>query len=293
VGVLAASAWADSRGRDSKGSAVSFRMASTTAVKGYDKMTVETDGSTVYVSPRPIWSGGEVVSAQTRDSALELTLSSDTARRLESAREGGDRVAVFVDGQLNSVGTLSTNGGRATIKGLNSPSTERVMRLLNRVRPAPAPTPISAMVTLVPSGAEGDLHFVDVFVQGVTGLRTYQVSLVVDGGTQGELVRDEVSVEEQRPDFVFKDLDVITAADQIGGRAMSTLRDGIVDRPEASYLGTYAFRATPDAAGTFEVTVDMSEKSFLADSQNEMIEFQPGPAAVITVGGNTRRTGEK
>jgi hypothetical protein len=291
VGVIAVSAaQGDSRtSRDTKGSPVSFRAASMTPVDGYERLALAGSDTGIYVAPRAIWSGGEVVSAQSRDlnggAALELTLNADAVQRIATiTREGGDRLALFVDGKLTSVGVLSSSGGRVTISGLDASSTERVLRLLNGIRPAPAPVPVSAAITAVPSGVEGDLYFVDVYVQGVTSMRSYQVALTVEGGTNGDLVRETVDVEEVRPDFVFANLDVISAADQVGGRAMGVLSDGIVDRAEPGYLATYAFRASPDAAGTFQIRVDTGEKSFLADSENELIAYQAGTPATITIG---------
>jgi hypothetical protein len=295
VGVIAvASARGDSRtSRDVKGSPVSFRLANSSPVSGYDKMTVPSDGTVVYVAPRPIWSGGEVISAQAREGgALELTLNSEAARRVANlARESGDRLAVFVDGKLTSVGILGAESGRATITGLNPTSTESVLRLLNGVRPTPQPNQTSAIMTVVPAGVDGDLYTVDVFIQGVRSMRAYQVGLAVEGGTSGDLVREEVSIDEERADFVFSQLDYLAPADQVGGRAAGILRDGIVDRAEPGYLGTFAFRATPDASGTFQISIETDSKSLLADSQNEMMEFQVSAPASVTIGqAPTRQT---
>jgi hypothetical protein len=286
VGVIAvASARGDSRtSRDIKGSPVSFRLASTTPISGYDKMTME-GGGVVYVSARPIWSGGEVVSAQSRDGAgLELTLTTEAARRVASLASGsGNRVAVFVDGKLASVGALNAGDGRTTITGLNALSAERVLRLLNGVRPAPQPSPTTAILSVVPAGSEGDLYFVDVFVQGVKGLRTYQITLEVEGGATGDLVREEVTVDEARPDFVFTELSYLVPADQVGGRVAGVLVNGPIDRAEPGYMGTYAYRATPDASGTFQVSIAESPRSFLADNDNTKMDFYAS-AAEITIG---------
>ncbi len=298
LGVIAvAAARGETRtSREVKGSPVSFRLASTTPMDGYDRMTVETDSSVIHVAQRPLWTGGDVVSAQPREGgALELTLNTDAARRVDAlSREGGDRLAVFVDGKLTSVGVLRASSGRATINGLNALTTERVLRHLNGVRPVPQPSPTSALMTLVPSGVDGDLYFVDVFVQGVKGLRTYQVGLTVQGGDAGDLVREDVSIDEDRPDFVFSQLDYLAPADQVGGRASGVLTDGVIDRAEPGYLATYAFRATPDASGTFQVSIETGSKSFLADAQNERMDFNASAPAVITVGqAPTRRVRDK
>lgn len=297
VGVIAvASARGDSRtSRDVKGSPVSFRQASSTPVAGYEKMTLESDHSVVYVAPRPIWSGGEVISAQSRSGGtLDLTLNSEAARRAANlARESGDRLAVFVDGKLTSVGSFTVDGGRTTLTGLTVQATDSVLRLLNGVRPVAQPTPTSAIMSVVPAGVEGDVYYFDVFIQGVQDMRSYQVGLVVDGGAGGELVREEVSIDEARPDFVFSQLDYLAPADQVGGRAAGVLRDGAVDRTEPGYLATFAFRATPDASGTFQVAIETSSKSLLADAQNSPMDFQASAPATVTIGQAPTRQSDK
>jgi hypothetical protein len=297
VGVIAVTTRGDSRtSRDVKGSPVSFRLASVTPVDGYERMTLEGDNSVLYVAPRAIWAGGEVVSAQMRDGVLQLTLTSDAARRaVNLARENGDRLAVFVEGKLTAAGRVTTDRSNVSITGLNTVNSERVLNLLNGVRPMPTPNPVSAVMSVVPAGVDGDLYFVDVFVQGVSNLRTYQVGLTVEGGNAGELVREEVIIDEDRPDYVFTQLNYLAPADQVGGRAAGVLHDGVVDKAEPAYLGTFAFRATPDAAGTFQVSVDTGSKSLLADGQNEQLEFATSTPATITIGQapTPRKVGEK
>ncbi len=293
LGLVTSMARAESRPtKDTKGGGVSFRLANSGPVSGYEKM--EAGGSTVYVAPRPVWTGSDVVSAQTREgTGLELALTPEAAQRLTNLG-AGDRVAVFMDGKVSSVGELSATGGRVTIKGLNAGSVERIVRALNGVQPAPNPTPVSALITLVPTGTQDGAYMVDVYLQGVANLRTYQIGLIVDGGTAGDLVREEARIEQTREDFVFGELDAIVAADQVGGRLAGVLKDGAVDRPDAAYLGTYEFRPTLDAAGSFQISIDTGEKSFLADGGNERMEFATGPAAVINVGGApVRRASDK
>jgi len=291
-----ASARAEPRSvRETKGGGVDFHLASTTLINGYDKVSPGGDSATLYVAPRPVWTGKEVVSARTTDSrdgsVMELTLTAEAAERLATLRkhESGNRVAIYVDGKLMSTGALGADstGGRATITGLNATNTESVVRLLKGERPSPvpSPTPVSTLISLVPAGQSNGAYLVDVFVQGVTNLRTYQIGVVTSGGQVGKLVREETKIDKARADFVFGELEVISAADQLGGRLVGVLVDGVVDKPTPAYLGTYAFRPSPDATGTFEVAIDMSEKSFLANGQNDMVEFRTGPAASISIGG--------
>lgn len=299
-----ASARAEPRSvREAKGGAVDFHLAGVTAISGYEKVSLEGNQGTLYVAPRPTWTGKEVVSARTTDSrdgsVLELTLTAEAAQRLATARkhQSGDRMAIYVDGKLMSAGALTVDptGGRATITGLNSPSIESVVRLLKGERPvpAPAPTPVSALMTVVPAGESDGAYLVDVFVQGVTNLRTYQVRLISTGGQTGELVREEVIIDKSRPDYVFGEAEVVAVEDQGGGRAMGVLVEGSVAKATPAYLGTYVFGPSPDASGTFEVAIDTSERTFLADAQNEIFEFRAGPPALISIGAPTRPEIEK
>ncbi len=297
IGVTSlASAQAESRSvRETKGGGVNFHLANTTPINGYDRVSMGDDGGTLYVAPRPVWSGKEVVSARSTESrdgsVMELTLSAEAAERLATQRkhQSGDRIAVYVEGKLMSAGALGagSTGGRVTITGITTVNSESVVRLLNGERPiqAPTPTPVSALISVVPSGQSDGAYLVDVFAQGVTKLRTYQIGLITSGGLGGELVRESVEIDSARADFVFSELEAISAADQVGGRAVGLLVDGTVDKATPAYLGTYSFRPSPDATGTFQVAIDTSEKSFLADGKNDMIEFRTGPAALISIGG--------
>jgi len=291
-----ASARAESRSvREAKGGGVSFHLASTAPINGYDKVAPEGDTGTLYVGPRAVWTGKEVVSARTTDSrdgsVMELTLSAEAAERLATQRkhQSGDRVAIYVDNKIMSAGTLGTgaSGSRVTITGITAVNSESVVRLLNGEPPilVPTQTPVSALLSLVPVGQSDGVYWVDVFVQGVTNLRSYQIGLVVSGGESGELVREVVEIDKARADFVFGQLEAIAAEDQIGGRLAGVLIDGGVDMATPAYLGTYAFRPSPGARGTFEVSFETSVKSFLADGQNEMFEYRTGPSALITIGG--------
>lgn len=280
--------------KDAKGGALGFRLMSSNPVSGYDKVTLPSDNSTAYVSPRPLFTGSDVVSTQVRDgSGIEFTLSPEATQRLTTL-QGVDQLALYIDGNLATVSKFATNGGRVTVMQLNSSYTDRVVKMLSGVQPAPAPVQASASINVVPVGTQNGLYIVDVYVEGVTSLRTYQVALSVNGGTAGQLVREDVEVDIARPDFVFTGLDVIDAADQVGGRIASVVKAGTVDRSEPGYLGTFAFRPSSEATGTFEITVDVSSATLLANSDNEMIAFRVGPAATFTMGQNPpRRNTEK
>lgn len=289
-----ASARAEPRSvRESKGGGINFHLASTTPIDGYDKVTPGGDSTVLYVGSRPAWTSKEVISERTTDSrdgsVMELTLSTEAAERLAAQRkqQGGDSVAIYIDGKLALSGNFGagSSGNRVTITGLNSTNTERVVRIINGERPVPVslPTTISTLISVVPAGQANGAYLVDVFVQGVTNLRTYQIGLLTSGGLSGELVREEVKIDKARPDFVFSESEAISAADQVGGRLGGVLYEGGVNKATPAYLGTYAFRPSPGATGSFEVAIDTVSNTLLADGKNDMIEFRTGPAALISI----------
>ncbi len=279
--------------RDAKKAAsVSFRLAGVSPREGFERIDLGGDRGAMYVSSRPVWHPSEIASVRTRDGGLELTLTREAADRVRSTEHADDFVAVVGDGQVVSVGSLTTAGDLAAITGLASGDADRIVRLLGA--PRPSPTTPSPTITLVPMGSRDGLFQIDVFVQGVSELRSYQVGLQVDGGDGGALVLEEVEIDSARETFVYRNLDAISAADQVGGRIAGVLHEGGIDSADQAYLGTYNFRATPEAMGTFRVSVaEMGVKTFLADARNERIEFVSGADALINVGRSFVRTPAK
>ena len=292
VGVIGvSSAWADVRtARDAKGGTVSFRPASVTPVTGFEKMSLGADG-VLYVSSRLSLINEDIVSATTSEGragvTMELALTREAAGRLSAniGRQAGDRLAIFVDNRLLASGevTLDSASGRTTITGLSSGNVERVSRLLNSGPVVPA----GAVIQLVPTRQADGSYQVEVYLEGASGLRTYQVKLQTSGGRSGQLVREAVSIDTGRADYVFADQDVVQAADQTGGRIGGTLYGGAVDAARA-YLGTYLFRPTSDAAGVFQISVMGNRDSFLADASSGEVPFNKGAGATITVGPSPR-----
>jgi len=282
VGLSAAQA--ESPPRDAtRGNELSVRWASTTPVAGYEKVAF--GGSTLYASPQAVVTGREIVSAERAGSQVNVALTAEAVGRI-GRNSGGNQIAVFIDGQPASLGTLQLQGnGRASVVGLSDLAATRVLASVKQGRgPHPVEPPIAApVITLAPSGRSGDLYFVDAFVQGAGDLRTYQVALSASGGSIGELVLDEVQIDAQREDYVFHLLDAISAEDQIGGRAAGLLREGSVDVAAPAYLGTFVFRAGRDTEGTFDIHVDLTEKTFLADSANEKVAAITAAALELTI----------
>jgi len=104
------------------------------------------------------------------------------------------------------------------------------------------------------SGGPGDLFTVDVFGSGFTALSGYELSVGAAGGSSGTLTLEELGVDTQRGDFVFAGQIPFTALDLAAPRILCVLLSGSVTVTTPVYLGTFVFRASPDADGTFTVS---------------------------------------
>ena len=265
---------------------LSFHRASASASKGLRQTTMPS-GEVLYVARRATWTTLDVVSAEgTDEGTVEITFSGDAARRLSNlSKRSGARVAVMLDGTLASSGTIDRDG-RVTFGDLSAEQITRVTRLSN----GEPITLAGAVVTVVPAGSSKDYHFVDVFVHGVSGLRSYQTTLVVGGGESGRLELTGVTIDKNRADYVFGGSEIVQATSPISARLAAVLYDGTVDVGEPAYLGTYTFVSSPDATGTFRVNVQAGSDSLLVDNSSEEIAFSIGADAKILVGSASRRS---
>ena len=289
------SAWGQDSLRSAKRSPVSFRLASMTPVTGYEQMTLDRDKA-VYVAPKAVLAGSEVTSVETiqarKGTDVAMALTEEAAERFGNLlrKHGVDYLAVFVGGRLVTAGPVAFDARehQATISGLSSTQVQRITQLLN----GGAVVPGGPAMTLVPSQrtlqAGGSLTM-DLFVSGVSDLRVYQAQVEVAGGTRGSLVVEDLSINSQRPDFVFGTQQKLDAVDKVGGRIGAVLFAGGVDATSSKYLGTFTLRASDDALGTFSVNLRAdNESSILWTSQNQPVRFGLGPAATVSVGTPSR-----
>lgn len=275
VGTLAASAFAQDRApRTEKVQGVSFHAISTTEAAGYNRATL--DGQTYFFAPQALIRSDQVNSVQSN--ASSLTLSGDFAGSTKATQAG-----ILIDGQLVAVGSLSLQNGQATITGLSASSTQRVAGLLSRK----STSPTSSAFVVKPMGQSNGEYVFDVYVQNVAGLRTYQVKLEATGGTAGSLAMTDVRIDEARQDYVFAGNEAIKAADHGGSRLGGTLFSGTVDVTAPVYLGTWRFRPSADAAGTFNVNVIPGAESFIADTANMPLPINT-VGATVQIGGKSR-----
>lgn len=148
------------------------------------------------------------------------------------------------------------------------------------------------LMTIRRGDASGDRYTFDVFLSRTADLRGYQVGLSVNAVTDGEapaeagLILEEISVDQEREDYVFGSFAAFTATDVGGARLAGAMLDGGADVDEPAYLGTFIYRAAEDAEGEFEVRVRLEEPAsggLLRDSAIEPIEFRAGPPAKVAI----------
>lgn len=145
----------------------------------------------------------------------------------------------------------------------------------------------SAQITLSADkavGERGKLFQVDVYASDVVHLRSYHIGVEVTGGRSGHLDLESVSVDRQRPDYVFpgqesvvllvdkarKTLDVI----QLDGQAAATGR---------VYLGTFSFRPSAEAHGRFQVDLQPQDGATLTMFRNKTVVPERSTAAAILI----------
>jgi hypothetical protein len=300
VGVIAAtSAMAGPRTeRSDKGNALDIRQVSDTEASGYQKVAY--GSGSMFVAPQSLLTAADVSTVDSQpgrgSSSLLLGVSDKAAANLASmAGKNGVPVGIMLDGRLNTVGTLSnvnTQNGSASavISGLTSVQADRISKLVST---GLEPVAKGAVINVVPVGMSNGTYFVDVFVDGAKGLRSYQVTLDVTGGASGQLNRTDLTIDKNRNDFVFGTSQSIIADDKAGGRAGAVLFDGSVDVDKDGYLGTYAFQPTADAKGSFSINVRVGPETILGDPRNKDMEYAAGHDAVITIGQSPNPRGGK
>jgi hypothetical protein len=274
VGFLAVVAQADRpHVRDAKGSAVTFYKASSQPAEGLRKETLA-NGQIVYVSSSPVANAMDILEATDTGNGMNVRLSGDAVGRL-----AGGQMAVYIDSKLVAAGPV-TRDCQVTLGRLAPDQAERISRLVQG-QPVPVNGPV---LTVVPAGQRDGLYLVDVFVQGVDDLRTYQVSLLTGGGNSGRIELENVFIDKQRADYLFSGAQVTEASSPRTGWLVAVLNEGTGAAAAPRYLGTYAFRPTADANGTFRVNVNLGDSTILANQVNEPMTYSAGADARIMIG---------
>ncbi len=265
---------------------VVFRLASQTADSGFEAQTLP-NGRTVYVSAQDAFTSAEVGSIATTRSGdgqqMSITLEPGASERLamRTTESGADSVAIIRGGRVVAVGSIASIGVNiTTITGLTAAEAARIQRLVATRNLADA----STVVTVVPQQAvvsPGGMVTVDVYISNVQSLRTYQFALSVTNGDTGSLTRDHGVVDLANADFVFDGRgQVIQAVDEVNGRFGAVLFQGGADAPTRKYLGSYTYQVSPDASGTFTISVTPGTISFLISEAGVQMPYRTLPAKV-------------
>lgn len=239
------------------------------------------DGSTVFVS-RDALRGSDLTAVNVvrmgDGQAIEITLSGAALDRAAEA----DALVVMKNKRALAIapidnGTLES--GTAVISEVDASMIGRITGQL-RAEAAVASGPVIQLVPVASTVEAGGEVAVDVYVGGVNDLRTFQITLDTSDGVSGELRRVSMLVDSARDDFVFGSGQMIKAEDLLGGRMGAVHFHGGVEAADLAYAGTYTFKATRDAAGTFDVTVRTGTETFLMDGANANIDFSVVNTAV-------------
>ncbi|UCE61335.1 MAG: hypothetical protein JSU63_06220 [Phycisphaerales bacterium] len=133
------------------------------------------------------------------------------------------------------------------------------------------------------SGWPGELIPVHVYLSNVDNLAAYQVILTVSGGTTGSLLLEDLTIDRSRTDYVFGTDEIVEMIDNNGGRIGAARFSGETGVGKSLYAATFHFRASPDAAGSFTVNVEIGSESLLANVVAQRISFRAGEAATISI----------
>ncbi|MEK6677461.1 MAG: right-handed parallel beta-helix repeat-containing protein [Planctomycetota bacterium] len=108
-------------------------------------------------------------------------------------------------------------------------------------------------------GAE--LVTVDVMLEGLSGLRGVQLAMDALGPDGAALELVDLTVDEDRADYVFGGGRAVSAVNRQGGRLVAAAIDGAVESGESAYLGTFVF-AGPGMSGPIRMSLRAGDTMF-------------------------------
>ncbi len=148
--------------------------------------------------------------------------------------------------------------------------------------------PVVSLKTKQASVAAGGQVIVEVFVQNIHDLSSYEMRLNVVGGDRGALTLEKIAVDQQRADYVFKNsgvqiLDVVDMSQQRVGMVRFGGGSNIA-ADQQGYLATFTFRVSGDAAGKFAISLSNPESAFLNNSVAQQIPHRLAAPVEVVVG---------
>jgi hypothetical protein len=177
----------DASVRPGKVAQISFRLATATPTRGFEKTTAAR--ATWYIAPRTALSGGDVASTRVTEvrgkSALVMSLSKESAGRLNRIlqKSGAEHLAAYDGRNMLFVGavSLSERDGTATVSGLTAKQASELTRVLS-VRPIASGGATMTVVTERAHVGSGESVALHIFVDNAIDLRAYQTTLAIRGG---------------------------------------------------------------------------------------------------------------
>lgn len=276
AGWIGSVAWAQASKAPAPG--MTARLASDAATPGYDAMpfgagTIHVS-KTVEFSPADLPEGREV-----EGRTLEIMMGPAGFEKLERLvrEKGGQRLAIFRGDELVAAPVLE----------------KRLISGNRLVAPLAPRGPVINVVAVNPRVQAGELVSFDVFLGSASDLRGYQVALDAVGGSAGRLDLVDIHIDTARADFVFGSEQAVQAGDLQQGRMVGAMFSGGVNRTTPSYLGTFTYRATPDAVGAFQVKVRTNDDTALRNGASSPIQYQAGTPGVVEIGGASPVPGVK
>ncbi len=156
--------------------------------------------------------------------------------------------------------------------------------------PAGLRTPAGPSMTAVAKRAAarpGASIAVDVYLSNIEDLGAYQIGLTTSGGTSGHLTAEQVEIDRTRMGYVFAAVETVDMLDhkpRSARIAVSSNAGGAQVGAEPRYAGTFHFRASKNAMGTFLIDIGVSPaSSIMTTSQGVAIPFAVGEPAEISI----------
>jgi len=259
-----------------------FRMVQSVAAPGLAEMS-RSPGPPVFVGKEDIIGAAEILSvADSSANAIELNVSADVVARLRETPP--DRIAILDEDRLAAVAGLefpeTGRGGNLKLTGLDRVEASRLAWMLSEE----ANSRLAVSMVIVPPAdvhSAGSVVDAAVYLVGAKSVGAYQFVVEVSTPKLGWMRRDELLIDANREDYVFRGLSPRTEIDFTSGTLGAT-----VDPNEATpggktvYLGTVRFRTSADAEGTFNVHIKRCPNTFVRDESGASVLFNHGGAVL-------------
>lgn len=231
---------------------------------------------------RAVWArGADIAHAEVdADVHLRLHLTDDFTPSTDG--DWPEALAVFLDDRFLGVGRVERAKESKTISlsGLRPPHVASVARALG-VKGALALGPRVALALRSSVVKPGERLTVDVYISGVPHVASYKLGIEIRQGLRGFFTLEEALLDKERPDFAFADAQSVKTQSSTGSALIEASAAAVsLDPTVVRYLGTYVFRISENAQGTFTIRI-AANRSELRDEAGEAIRFRPGEESLL------------